>query len=98
MARYRGELMKGELSEKETWEWIAAQIREHGLPKRGRPKKSSVDPDFDRLANALLVRAERAIAKLELSDRQRNYLIHVMRSRLRSIVTLADRRASPRKL
>lgn len=89
--------MKSELSEKETWEWIAEQIREHGLPKRGRPKKCLVDTDFDRLADALLVRAERAIAKLKLNDRQRSYLIRVMRSRLRSIVTLADRRSSPRK-
>ena len=90
--------MRKELSEKETWEWIAAQIRDHGLPKRGRPKKGSVDRDFDRLADALLLRAERAIAKLKLNDRQRSYLIQVLRSRLRSIVTLADRRSSPRKL
>jgi hypothetical protein len=90
--------MNGELSEKESWEWVAAQIREHGLPKRGRPKKGSVDSDFDRLADALLIRAERAIAKLELTDRQRSYLVRVLRSRLRSIVTLADRRSSPRKL
>lgn len=98
VAKYRGERMNGELSEKETWEWIAAQIREHGLPKRGLTKKDSVDPDFDRLADALLLRAERAIAKLELNERQRSYLILVLRSRLRSIVTLADRRASPRVL
>jgi hypothetical protein len=90
--------MRSELSDKESWEWIAAQIREHRLPKRGRPKKASVDADFDRLADALLIRAERAIAKLELSDQQRSYLIAVMRSRLRSIVTLTDRRSSPRKL
>jgi hypothetical protein len=90
--------MNGELSEKESWEWVAAQIREHGLPKRGRPKKGSVDPDFDRLADALLIRAERAIAKLKLNDRQRSYLSRVLRSRLRSLVTLADRRSSPRKL
>ena len=90
--------MKKELPEKETWEWIAAQIREHGLLKRGRPKKDPVDPDFDRLADALLLRAERAIAKLELNDRQRSYLIRVLRSRLRSMVTVADRRSSPRKL
>ncbi len=89
--------MRKELSEKETWEWIAAQIRKQGLPKRGRPKKSPADPDFDRLADALLLRAERAIAKLKLNDRQRRYLIRVMRSRLRSMVTLADQRASPRK-
>ncbi|HJX96708.1 MAG TPA: hypothetical protein VJ324_13875 [Candidatus Acidoferrum sp.] len=90
--------MRKELPEKETWEWIAAQIRKHGLPKRGRPKKDPADPDFDRLADALLLRTELAIAKLELNDRQRRYLIRVLRSRLRSIVTLADRRASPRKL
>jgi hypothetical protein len=90
--------MRNELSEEETWERIAAQIRDHGLPKGGRPKKCSVDTGFDRLADALLMRAERAIAKLELNDRQRSYLIRVLRSRLRSIVTLADRRASPRKL
>ena len=89
--------MRKKLSDKETWEWIAAQVRKHGLPKRGRPKKSPANPDFDRLADALLRRAERAIAKLELNDRQRRYLIRVLRSRLRSIVTLADRRASPRK-
>jgi hypothetical protein len=89
--------MRSEPPEKETWECIAAQIREHGLPKRGRPKKGSLDPDFDRLADSLLIRAEHAIAKLELNDRQRNYLVRVLRSRLRSIVTLADRRASPRK-
>jgi hypothetical protein len=62
------------------------------------PQEGSVDSDFDRLADALLTRAERAIAKLELTDRQRSYLIRVLRSRLRSIVTLADRRSSPRKL
>ena len=89
--------MRRELSEKETWEWIAAQIREHGLPKRGRPKKDPVDAHIDRLADALLVRTERAIAKLELNDRQRGYLIRVLRSRLRSMVTLAERRSSPRK-
>jgi hypothetical protein len=89
--------MRKKLSEEETWEWIAAQVRKHGLPKRGRPKKSPADPDFDRLADALLLRAERAIAKLKLNDRQRRYLIRVLRSRLRSMVTLADRRASPRK-
>lgn len=89
--------MRKKLSEEETWEWIAAQIRKHGLPKRGRPKKSPADPDFDRLADALLLRAERAIAKLKLNDRQRRYLIRVLRARLRSMVTLADRRASPRK-
>jgi hypothetical protein len=93
--------MRGELSEKESWEWIAAQLRarglpKRGLPKRGRPKKGSVDADFDRLADALLVRAERAIAKLELNDQQRSYLIRVLRSRLRSMATLADRRSSPR--
>jgi len=85
--------MRSELSEKESWEWIAAQIREHGLPKR-----ASVEADFDELADALLIRAERAIAKLKLSDQERSDLIAVMRSRLRSIVTLADRRSSPRKL
>ena len=89
--------MRRELSEKETWEWIAAQIREHGLPKRGRPKKDPADADIDRLADALLVRTERTIEKLELNDRQRRYLIQVLRSRLRSMVTLAERRASPRK-
>jgi len=90
--------MRSELSEKESWERIAAQIRDRGLPKRGRPKKDPVNPDFDRLADALLMRAERAIAKLKLNDRQRSYLIRVLRSRLRSIVTLADRRSSPRNL
>lgn len=89
--------MRKKLSEKETWEWIAAQIREHGLPKRGRPKKDPVDADIDRLADALLVRTERTIEKLELNDRQRRYLIQVLRSRLRSMVALAERRASPRK-
>ena len=90
--------MRSELSEKESWERLAAQIREHGLPKRGHLKKGSWDPDFERLADALLVRAEHAIAKLKLSDRQRRYLIQILRSRLRSIVTLADRRSLPRKL
>jgi hypothetical protein len=42
------------------------------LPKRGRPKKGSADTDFDRLADALLMRAERSIAKLKLKDRQRS--------------------------
>jgi hypothetical protein len=90
--------MRGELSEKESWEWIAARLRVRGLPKRGRPKKGSVDADFDRLANALLIRTERVIAELKLSDEERSYLSRVLRSRLRSIVTLADRRSSPRKL
>jgi hypothetical protein len=87
--------MRSDLPEKESWEWIAAQIRERGLPKR---EKGSVDPDFDRLADALLKRAERAIAELKLTDRQRSSLIAVMRSRLRALVTPADRRSSPRKL
>ena len=91
--------MRSERPEKEKWEWIAEQLREHGLPKRGLPKKGSVDTDFGRLADALLIRAERAIAKLELNDRQRSYLIRVLRSRLRSMATLApDRRSSPRRL
>ena len=90
--------MRSELPEEDTWERIAAQIREHGLPKSGGRKKGIVDPDFDRLANALLTRAERAIAELELNDRQRSYLVRVLRSRLRSVVTLADRRSSPREL
>jgi hypothetical protein len=98
MVMYWGEQMRSDLPEKESWEWIAAQIRERGLPKRGRPKKGSVDPDFDRLADALLKRAERAIAELKLTDRQRSSLIAVMRSRLRALVTPADRRSSPRKL
>jgi hypothetical protein len=90
--------MRNELSEKDTWEWIAAQIREHGLPKRRLPNKGSVDTDFGRLADALLMRTERTIAKLELNDRQHSYLIRVLRSRLRSMATLAaDRRSSPRK-
>jgi hypothetical protein len=89
--------MRSELSEKETWEWIAARIREHRIAKRGRPKKGTLDTDFDSLADALLIRAEHAIAKLKLNDRQRSYLIRVMRSRLRSIVTLDDRRSSLRK-
>ena len=88
--------MRSELPEKETWECIAAKTREHGLPRRRLLKEGSVDTDFGRLADALLIRAERAIAKLKLNDRQRNYLIRVMRSRLRSIVTLTDRRSSPR--
>jgi hypothetical protein len=90
--------MRKELSEQESWEWIAAQLREHGLPKRWRPKKDSIDTDFGRLADALLMRTERTIAKLELNDRQSSYLIRVLRSRLRSMATLAaDRRSSPRK-
>ena len=89
--------MRRELSEKETWEWIAAQIIEHGTPKRGRPKKGSVDTDIDRLADTLLLRAECAIGELKINDRQRRYLSRVLRSRLRSMVTPADRRSSPRK-
>ena len=96
MAMYRGEQMKSKPSGKETWERIAAQIREHGLPKRGAPKKGSVDTGIGRLADALLIRAERTIAELKLNDQQRSYLIRVLRSRLRSMVTLADRRSSPR--
>ena len=89
--------MRSELSGKLTWERIAAQIREHGLPKRGLPKKGSVDTDIDRLADALLRRTERTIAGLELNDRQRRYLIRTLRYRLQSNATLADRRSSPRK-
>jgi hypothetical protein len=33
------------------------------------PKKGALDADFDGLADALLIRAERAIAELELNDR-----------------------------
>jgi hypothetical protein len=90
--------MRSELSGKETWERIAAQIREHGLPKRGRLKKGSVDTDISRLADALLRRTEGAIAELKLNDRQRRYLIRVLRSRLQSNATVADRRSSPRNL
>jgi hypothetical protein len=89
--------VRSELSEKTTWECIAAKIREHGLPRRRLRKEDSVDTDFGRLADALLIRSERAIAKLEISDLQRSYLIRVLRSRLRSMVTVADRRSSPRK-
>ena len=90
--------MRKELSEKKTWEWIAAQIVEQGIPKRERPKKGSVNTDIDRLADTLLLRAECAIGELKLNDRQRRYLIRVLRSRLRSMATLAaDRRSSPRK-
>ena len=89
--------MRSELSGKVTWERIAAQIREHGLPKRRLPKKGSVNTAISRLADALFIRAERAIAELELNDRQRGYLIRVLRSRLQSNATLADRRSSPRK-
>jgi hypothetical protein len=89
--------MRKELSEKKTWEWVAAQIIEHGLPKRGRLKKGSVDTDMDKLADTLLLRAECAIGELKLNDRQHRYLIRALRSRLRSMVTPADRRSSPRK-
>jgi len=34
------------------------QIREHWIPKYGRPKKGSLDTDFDGLADALLIRAD----------------------------------------
>ncbi len=33
--------MRSEPSETEKWEWIWAQLRQHGLPKRGRPKRGS---------------------------------------------------------
>ena len=89
--------MRKELSEKKTWEWVAAQIIEHGTPKRARPKKGSVDTDIDRLADTLLLRTECAIGELKLNDRQRRYLSRVLRSRLQSTATLADRRSSPRK-
>ena len=89
--------MRKELSEKKTWEWIAAQIIEHGLPKRGRLKKGSVDTDIDKLAGTLLLRAECAIGELKLNDRQRRYLIRVLRSRLQNMATLTDRRSSPGK-
>ena len=79
--------MRGERSVKESWEWIAAQLRVRGLPKGGRPEKGSVDADFDRLADALLIRTERVIAGLELNDEERSYLIRVLRSRLRRMVT-----------
>jgi hypothetical protein len=89
--------MRNKLSEKETWEWIAAQILENGLPKRGRPKKGSMDTDIDRLADTLLLRAECSIGELKLNDRQRRYLIRALRSRLQSMAPLPDRRPSPRK-
>jgi hypothetical protein len=66
--------VRGELSKKETWECIAAKTREHGLPRRRLLKEGSVDTDFGRLADALLIRAERAIAKLEFNDLQRTTL------------------------
>ena len=45
-----------------------SQIREHGIPKYGRTKKGSLDTDFDGLADALLIRAEWALAELERND------------------------------
>jgi hypothetical protein len=89
--------VRSELSVKETWECIAAKIREQGLPKHGCPKNGHVDSGIDRLADALFIRAEHAIAELELNNRQRSYVICVLRSRLQNIPTLADRRSSPRK-
>ena len=32
--------LRNELSEREKWEWTEQQLRERGLPKRGRPKKT----------------------------------------------------------
>jgi hypothetical protein len=90
--------MRSELWGRVTWERIAVQIREHGLPKRGRIEAGSVDADISRLADALLIRTERAIAEIKLNDRQRRYLIRILRSRLQSNTTLADRRSSPRDL
>lgn len=88
--------MRSELSVKETWECIAATVRELGLPNHGCPKNGPLDTGIDRLADALFIRAERSIAELELNNRQRSYLICVLRSRLQNIAPLADRRSSPR--
>jgi hypothetical protein len=73
--------MRKELSEEETWEWIAAQLRARGLPKRGR--HIFKDSDIGRLADDLL----------KADDRQCGDLCRALRARLRSIATRAERRS-----
>jgi hypothetical protein len=82
--------MRNELSEKETWEWIAAEIHAHGL--RQRAHHIFKDSDIGRLAKKLLEPTERVLK--EMKDRQRGYLVRDLRARLGSIATLADLRST----
>jgi hypothetical protein len=80
--------MRRELSEKETWEWIAAETNAHGL--RQGALHIFKDSDIGGLAKKLLEPAERVLKGM--NDRQRGYLVRDLRARLRSIATLADLR------
>jgi hypothetical protein len=82
--------MRKELSEKETWEWIAAETNAYGL--RQGALHIFKDSDIAGLAKKLLEPAERVLK--EMNDRQRGYLVRDLRARLGSIATLADLRST----
>jgi hypothetical protein len=82
--------MRNELSVKETWEWIVAEIHAHGL--RQRAHHTYKDSDLGRLANKLLEPTERVL--MEMNDRQRGHLVRDLRARLGSIATLAELRST----
>jgi hypothetical protein len=64
--------MRKELSEQASWEWIAAQLCERGLPNRGR--LIFKDSDIGTLVDDLL----------KPDDRQDGDLCRALRARLRS--------------
>jgi hypothetical protein len=82
--------MRKELSEKETWEWIAAETNAYGL--RQGALHIFKDSDIGRLAKKLLEPAERVLK--EMNDRQRAYLVRDLRARLGSIATLEGLRST----
>jgi hypothetical protein len=81
--------MRSELSEKETWEWIVAEIHTYGL--RQRAHHIFKDSDIVRLAKKLLEPAERVLK--EMNGRQRGHLVRDLRARLGSIATVAELRS-----
>jgi hypothetical protein len=74
--------MRKELSEQASWEWIAAQLCERGLPNRGR--LIFKDSDIGRLADDLV----------KPIDRQCGDLCRALCARLRNIATPADLRST----
>jgi hypothetical protein len=82
--------MRNELSEKETWEWIAAENRAQGL--RQGVHHLFKDSDIGGLARKLLEPTEQVLK--EMNDRQRGYLVRDLRARLGSIAALADLRST----
>jgi hypothetical protein len=82
--------MKNQLSEKETWEWIAAETNAHDL--RQGAHHIFKDSDIGRLARKLLEPTERVLQ--EMNGRQRGCLVRDLRARLANIAILADLRST----